>query len=61
MTTKAIDLDNDAEDLLAACIGLKERIEKKLKSKKLSAEARKNYEKALRKVKRQVGEARSMV
>lgn len=61
MTTKAINLSNDSEDLLAACIRLRERIEKKLKSKKLSAEVRKNYEKTLRKSKRHIREARTMV
>lgn len=56
-----INLDNDSEDLLAACVRLKERIEKKLKSKKLSPEVRENHEKALRKAKRHITEAKTMV
>ncbi len=61
MTTKRIVIDDGSEDLLAACVRLKEKVEKKLKSKTLSTEDRDRYKKALRTSNRHIREAKRLV
>jgi hypothetical protein len=61
MTTKRKAIDDGSEDLLVACVRLKARIEKKLKSGKLSPEDRTKFERALRTTERNIGRAKRMV
>ena len=61
MTTKRKPIEDGSEDLLAACIELKEKIEKKLKSNRLSPKDRAKHEKSLRATKRNIGQAKRLI
>ena len=61
MTTKRKPDEDGSENLLAACIELKEKIEKKLKSNRLRPEDRDKYEKSLRATKRNIRQAKRLI